>query len=342
MESTPATGDVSWNSLQSLRELKKAELHAHLAGCIPTEAAGEIVCEFVPELPAGFDLERDLSIAKPVPSLWEYFTPWRALGLLPRGRACLARMFGAALDALARDGVVYAELRHSPFKVARLNDLPFAVALQWAIEGLDAAIKSTVSIDPRLILSIDRAHVDIGQVRAVLDAFEALGRPRQIVGIDVAGDETFAIGDGLARLLRRASEELGLGITIHAGEVGPPEHIRHAVEACGATRVGHGLSAARSPPVLEMLSKRDICLELCLRSNLLTSCVSTLQAHPIFTFISFDIPFVLCTDNPGIHNFSLSQEYLQFYELTGRADILELMFSRQAKYCFGDIRPLAG
>jgi adenosine deaminase len=75
-------------------------------------------------------------------------------------------------------------------------------------------------------------------------------------------------------------------------------------------------------------------LELCLRSNVLTSAVSALENHPIFTFIACDIPFVLCTDSPGIHAFSLSQEYVQFYELTGRADVLESMFAHQTRYAF--------
>jgi len=76
-------------------------------------------------------------------------------------------------------------------------------------------------------------------------------------------------------------------------------------------------------------------LEICLRSNLLTGSVPSLQDHPIFTFIEAEVPFVLSTDNPGVYAFSLSQEYLEFYALTGRSEILEAMFARQARYAFG-------
>ena len=145
----------------------------------------------------------------------------------------------------------------------------------------------------------------------------------------------------IAALLREVTEALGLGVTIHAGEVGPPEHSRFAIEACGARRIGHGLSVTQSPWLLDFLKERDICLELCLRSNILTSAVASLQHHPIFTFIAYDIPFVLCTDSPGIHAFSLSQEYVQFYELTGRADILESMYARQTTYAFSSPPALA-
>ena len=330
---------MDWRSLGSVRALAKADLHAHLAGCIPTRAAQELLRELQIDLPEGFDLEHDLSIDTPVPSLQDYFKPWLALGKLPQGQACLAQMFRLALSALAMDGVVYAELRHSPFKVVRVNEVSFEVALQWAIEALDDAKTAIAGIDPRLILGIDRAQVDLGHIRDALHAFKALGCPPQIVGLDVAGDEAFPIDHGLAKLLREATEELSLGVTIHAGEIGPPEHIRFAIEACGARRIGHGLSAVQSPPLLDLLKERDICVELCLRSNVLTSAVSSLQHHPILTFIACGIPFVLCTDNPGIHAFSLSQEYRQFYELTGRADILESMFARQTTYAFSNVMP---
>jgi adenosine deaminase len=246
-------------------------------------------------------------------------------------------MFCSALAALALDGVVYAELRHSPFKLARLNDVSFRTALEWAIEALDAAKATVHGIEPRLILGIDRANVNIAHVREVLDAFAALDRPQQIVGLDVSGDESFPITDELAGVLREAAAGLGLGVTIHAGEAGPPEHIRFAVEQCGAARIGHGLAAAQSPPLLELLKRRGICLEVCLRSNLLTSAVPSLEAHPIFTFIEGDVPFVLCTDNPGVHAFSLSQEYLLFHSLTGREDMLESMFARQSRYAFSPL-----
>jgi len=194
---------MDWRSLGSVRALAKAELHAHLAGCIPTRAAQELLRELQIDLPEGFDLAHDLSIDTPVPSLRDYFKPWLALGKLPQGQACLAQMCRLALSALAIDGVVYAELRHSPFKVVRVNEVSFEVALQWAIEALDDAKTAIGGIDPRLILGIDRAQVDLAHIRAALHAFKTLGRPQQIVGLDVAGDETFPIDHRLAKLLLR-------------------------------------------------------------------------------------------------------------------------------------------
>ncbi|MBV8739868.1 MAG: hypothetical protein JO007_21955 [Alphaproteobacteria bacterium] len=236
---------MNWGSLDFVRNTPKAELHVHLGGCIPTSIAKIMLQEFNTDAIRNIDLDGSLSVLNPVSSLSEYLKLRQGLDYIPRGKTCLTQMFGAALDALARDGVVYAELRHSPFKVAKLNDLSFRIALQWALEALDRAKSAFPHIQARLILGIDRANVNIALVHEVLDAFDWLDRPKEIVGLDVAGDESFGITSELAVVLRKATNELGLGITIHAGEIGPPENIWFAIEECDATRIGLGYR----PPV---------------------------------------------------------------------------------------------
>lgn len=209
-------------------------------------------------------------------------------------------------------------------------------ALIWSLTALDDAMAAVPGIDARIIYGVDRTTVDLAGMQTVLDAFKALGCPRQLVGLDVAGDEVaHPIDDELARLIRTAADELGLGVTIHAGETGPPENVRHAIEDVGATRIGHGLATVRSEPVLDLVRRRNVTLEVCLRSNVQTSTVESLEGHPVHQLIKCEIPFVLCSDNPGLHAFSLSQEYQQFHALTGRGDILEAMLDRQTAVAFG-------
>ena len=324
---------MDWTSIEAIAQLPKAELHAHLSGCIPAAVVKDLLQEFdTAEPPLDPAV---LPIAEPVPSLTHYLERWSILNRLPRGPVCLQRIFNSVLAALKADGVVYAELRHSPLRVARLNDIPLETAFLWSLEALERAKSAVPGIDARFIFGIDRAAPDLAAIRRVFAEYKALGCPDRFVGLDVAGDEAaYPIGDDLARVIRGAAEALGLGVTIHAGETGPPENIRHAIEACSATRIGHGLAAVRSEPILELIQRRNVCVEVCLRSNLLTSAVASLAAHPVLTFIERDIAFTLCTDNPGVHGFTQSQEYHQFYRLTGRADLLEAMFDRQTAHAF--------
>ena len=49
--------------------------------------------------------------------------------------------------------------------------------------------------------------------------------------------------------------DAGWHITVHAGEEGGPDNIWQAVEELGAERIGHGVSAAQDPMLME-LSRR--------------------------------------------------------------------------------------
>jgi adenosine deaminase len=84
---------------------------------------------------------------------------------------------------------------------------------------------------------------------------------------------------------------------------------------------------------MEIISKRDIVVEVCPISNQLTSAVRN-GNYSFKKFIEYDVPFVLCSDNPAIHKRSIDDDYNLFLEKTGRADILSKMFSIQKKYSF--------
>jgi adenosine deaminase len=331
---------MNWTSIEAIKAIPKAELHVHLAGCIQAAVVRELLQEFSDPSSAAAGDSLDFSrlpILEPVPSLGHYLEAWNLLNRLPRGQVCLERIFRSVLAEFQADGVVYAEFRHSPLRVAKLNNIAVETALIWSLTALDDAMAAVPGIDGRIIYGVDRQAADLAGMQTVLDAFKALGCPRQLVGLDVAGDEAaHPISDELARLIRTAADELGLGVTIHAGETGPAENVRHAIEVCGATRIGHGLATVRSEPVLDLVRRRNVTLEVCLRSNVLTSSVLSLEDHPIHQLIEREVPFVLCSDNPGLHAFSLSQEYQQFHTLTGRIDILEAMLDRQTAVAFGD------
>ncbi len=60
-------------SRDRLLDLPKAELHAHLNGCVPSEIVHRLVDEHSIAVPTDFVLPNDLMIQQPVPSLIDYF-----------------------------------------------------------------------------------------------------------------------------------------------------------------------------------------------------------------------------------------------------------------------------
>ena len=76
-----------------------------------------------------------------------------------------------------------------------------------------------------------------------------------------------------------------------------------------AERIGHGLTAAQDPELVEELSTRQVPVEICLTSNLRTGSCPSLSAHPIRQYFDQGIMITLNTDDPAMFRTSLSREY---------------------------------
>ncbi|GAB5514394.1 MAG: hypothetical protein Rhob2KO_21190 [Rhodopirellula baltica] len=247
-------------------------------------------------------------------------------------------MLRSAAKELASDGVSYAELRNSPFNIAEINSISLERTLErtleWLIESATRASEAC-AIDIRLIISLSRYNFDLDRANLLLSAIAAVSHGQRIVALDLSGDEDQPIPVESSSLFQRAKEELGLGVSVHAGETGNAKNVRWAVEVCHADRIGHGLAAIRDPRVLELLHSRDVCVEVCMHSNLMTGRLDSLEFHPVHSFIEASVPFVICTDNPQVHGVSLSDEYRLFVDATGRSDLITGMYDTQMKYAFG-------
>jgi adenosine deaminase len=208
---------------------------------------------------------------------------------------------------MAENNVHFVELRSSVLYLAALQKCSPAQALERLIESTGEAAQRH-GIRRGLILTVTRGEDSAVNLATLLQAYGDLGEPTDVIGLDLAGDEEIAYPMELPSLFRDAKDRFGLGITIHAGETGRVENVRSAVELFGADRIGHGTAAAQDPELLELLSTRGICVEVCPISNRLTGAVPTNEAHPLLQFRRYGVPFVICSDNPAIHDRSLADD----------------------------------
>ncbi|MCU1303658.1 MAG: hypothetical protein JWQ87_3942 [Candidatus Sulfotelmatobacter sp.] len=318
----------------NFRSQKKAELHAHLNGCVPTHVVQQLLEKFNVTIPEGYDPARDLQVTKPVAGLAEYFKPWHLLKLLPIGQACLNRMTSSALAVLREDGIDYVELRNSPFSIATVNGISLEECLNWMTDSL-ALAREESGVDARLILGLSRLDCNPTQARKLLDAIRTVNNRELVVGLDLSGDEDNPIDSSLSRYFREGKDEMGLGVSIHAGETFLAANVDWAIHECNADRIGHALAAAAEPRLLDLLATKQVCVEVCLYSNFLTGKVTTIENHPVRNFIDSRVPFVLCADNPSVHNMPLSEEYALFALHFPDNDVFGTMYETQLKHSFG-------
>lgn len=149
--------------------------------------------------------------------------------------------------------------------------------------------------------------------------------PEGSVGFGLGGPEIGVPRTAFADVFRRA-RALGLASVPHAGETTGPETIRESLDSLGAVRIGHGIAAAQDPVLMAELVERGIVLEVCPTSNVCTRAVASLQEHPFPTLREAGLRLTLNSDDPGMFDTDLNNEYRIAHEIFGldAADLTEL------------------
>lgn len=132
-------------------------------------------------------------------------------------------------------------------------------------------------------------------------------RERNVVGVGIGGDERRGPAEWFRDLYKKAAGQ-GLRLTAHAGETTGPESVWAALNI-GTERIGHGLSIARDPELLEVLAHKQVPIEMCVTSNLRTGVCQNLSEHPLKRFFEEGLMVTLNTDDPAMFQTSLSKEY---------------------------------
>jgi adenosine deaminase len=209
-----------------------------------------------------------------------------------------------------RNNIRYLEAFVAPSMVLRQGDVDFVGIMDPLVEGFTSLAKRG-GPDVRLIIDVSRGF---GRDNAARNLSHLLSyqtrRPNdRIIGIGLGGQE---IGNPCITYkdVFRSAQEAGLHTVAHAGEEVGPESIRDAVLELGAERIGHGTSAIQDPSLMDLLKEREIVLEVCPTSNLVTGkYVHSYEEHPIKEFLERGLLATLNTDDPNLFDIELNAEY---------------------------------
>ncbi|MGL5283025.1 MAG: adenosine deaminase, partial [Plesiomonas shigelloides] len=97
--------------------------------------------------------------------------------------------------------------------------------------------------------------------------------------------------------------------TVHAGEAAGAASMWQAIQQLGAERIGHGVKAIEDPRLMDYLAEHRIGIESALTSNVQTTTVSALAAHPLKTFLQHGIVASINTDDPAVEGIEIAHEY---------------------------------
>jgi len=149
-----------------------------------------------------------------------------------------------------------------------------------------------------------------------------------VAGLDLAGDEALPAAPHLPAF--RIAHEAGLPITIHAGEAGGPDEIRHALDEIGARRIGHGVRAAWDEELVARLVRDAVPLEMCPTSNVQTGAVRSWAGHPALRLLRRGVRVTISTDARTVSDTTLTGEFALLRDRLGWTDADERAALRNA------------
>ena len=223
--------------------------------------------------------------------------------------ALLERM----LQRYSKEGLVYLETQGAPlgFVDPAGKPTPLDTGANAFRETLNKPEVKRLGIETRfLVTGIRFAPTAEETLKRI---YEFIDHNRDLwVGVNLAGREDNGKGyplrflDTFRKLRRQYS---GIHLSIHGGELDNPGPEVRQTLLLGAERIGHGLNLITDPDGMLLMRNGPYMVETSLVSNRLLEYTPDPIAHPFIEYLRFGIPVCLNTDDSGVWDSNMTDEY---------------------------------
>lgn len=306
----------------------KVELHCHLDGAIPPQ----IFLKFAKEANL-VDCKDDEWLQKHIMSenmsLADALKQFDLLTSLLQTKEHLVETTEGLIDMKYDEGVRLLEIRFAPLLHTAMSMEDAVIAV---LEGLNKGLEK----HPDMVCGIILCMMNIKEMdlndKTIDLAYKY--KDQGVVGVDLAGNEGYITRSEFDPLLEKA-HNLGLNITIHAGESQDASYVEHAINHY-ANRIGHGIHAVQDEKVLQHVIDSKVVLEVSPTSNVLANCVDSIDSHPVRKMFDKGVLININTDDPCLMGIDINHEYTLLKEKFGFTD-KELMMTNlngaKASFC---------
>lgn len=289
-----------------LRTLPKAELHLHIEGTLEPELMFALAARNGVTLPyADVDAVRRAYQFTDLQSFLDLYYAGAGVLITEQDFYDLTMAY---LRRAQADGLVHVELMFDPQTHTHRG-----IATETVFAGLARALREardTLGISGCLLLSFLR-HLSEEDAFATLDA--ALPLRSQYddlwLGIGLDSAELGNPPEKFARVYARCAE-LGFHLVAHAGEEGPADYVRSALETLKVARIDHGVRSSEDPALLQTLIQRRIPLTVCPLSNLKLGVVRSLAEHNLARLLRAGVMVTINSDDPAYFGGYLLDNYV--------------------------------
>lgn len=245
----------------------------------------------------------------------EFFAvTWPRIGQIFQNLAVSTELLVENMKAFGAEHLAYLEIQFSADGLVDNDGRPVPVEeavayIRRRLARPDAvATGVTVRFQRTVLRFLPNAEEKLAETYAFVDAHRDLW-----VGLNMAGIEENGHGYParfLATYRQLRAKYPALALSIHAGEMdGNDSHIRDTL-LLGASRIGHGVNLLKDPDTLLLLQQtRRTLVEINLISNRLLEYTPDLTQHPFPEYLRTGIPVCLNTDDRGMWDSNLTDEY---------------------------------
>lgn len=274
-----------------IERLPKAELHLHIEGSLEPEMLFELAARNRVTIP--FASAAEVRVAYSFSNLQDF------LDIYYQGMSVLLTskdffdLTWAYLQRARADNVRHVEIFFDP-----QGHTQRGVSFATVLDGIERALKqgeAEFGISYRLIMCFLR-HLSEDDAFATLA--EAEPHLRRIHGVGLDSSELGHPPSKFKRVFARA-RELGLHVTAHAGEEGPPEYVREALDLLKVERIDHGNRALEDAGLTQRIAAEGLTLTVCPLSNLRLCVIGDMAQSPVRRMLDAGLKVMINSDDPA-------------------------------------------
>ena len=271
--------------------LPKAELHLHIEGSLEPEMLFDLAARNGVAIP--------FASADEVRAAYSFSNLQDFLDIYYQGMSVLLAeedffdLTWAYLQRAAADNVRHVEIFFDP-----QGHTERGIAFTTVLNGIERALKQgevQLGISYRLIMCFLR-HLSEDEAFATLA--EAEPYLTRIHGVGLDSSELGHPPGKFERVFARA-RALGLHVTAHAGEEGPPEYVREALDLLKVERIDHGNRALEDAGLTERIAAEAITLTVCPLSNLRLCVIGDMAQSPVQRMLDAGLKVTINSDDPA-------------------------------------------
>jgi adenine deaminase len=292
-----------------IREMPKAELHMHLEGALEPELTFKFAERNHVKLRFGSveELRASLNFTDLQSFLNLYYESTSTL----LTKLDFAELTASYLRHAAIDHVRHAELFFDP-----QSHTDRGVSFETVITGIHEALEAGTreyGISSNLIMCFLR-HLSEDDALATLE--QAIPFKQFIAGVGLDSSEAAHPPLKFERVFARARVE-GLHLVAHAGEEGPPDYVRQALDILHVERIDHGVRALEDATLITRLAREHIPLTVCPLSNVKLRVFPSIEKHNLKRLLDAGLMVTVNSDDPAYFGGYVADNYIAAQEALG-------------------------